>query len=331
MSKRVIGLVFSVSFSVLFALAVVHASMELIRVVNSWMLGLVPDCVLLSEFPRCEELESRLRIVGYASLGLVLSTILVGLALGRTGLALLGSVLLYLPTVGYFAFTMFFLAGVGVLRVLWYPLIDSELILRLGAITHVPLWTINSILAWIAGFVVPDLNPDFTAPIGFAFMVVGLSVFTLGVATWIYDRLSHRRLSTRGIYSISRHPQYLGFIVWSYGLLSLASAVEGARGYAPPAPGLPWLIASVAVLNAALLEEIGLRKSVSDEYSSYMRKTPFILPMPNKLSRMVRYPAKIVTGKEMPETRKEVLAVSCSYFALTLLLSLLVSYLLPLN
>ncbi len=324
-------MLFSISFSVLFALAIVYASMELIRLVNSWMLGLVPDCVLLSEFPRCVEIESRLRVVGYVSLGLVLLTIVVGLALGRTGLALLSSVLLHLPTVGYFAFTMFFLAGVGVLRVLWYPFINSELFLRLGVITYVPLWIINSTLTWIASFTAPDLNADFTVPISFAFMIAGLSIFTLGATTWLYDRLSHRRLSTRGIYSLSRHPQYLGFILWSYGLLSLASVVEGARGWAPPAPGLPWFIASVAVLSAALLEEINLRKSMSDEYLSYVRKTPFILPIPNAFSRVVRYPAKIITGKEMPETRKEVLTVSCLYFTLILLLSFLISYLPPLE
>ncbi|MEM2022016.1 MAG: DUF1295 domain-containing protein [Zestosphaera sp.] len=331
MGKHLISVLFSIGFSVLFALAIVYTSIELIRVINTWMLGLVPDCVLISEFPRCEEIESRLRVVGYVSLGLVLLTIVVGLTLGRTSLTLLSSVLLYLPTVGYFAFTMFFLAGVGVLRVLWYPFIDSELFLRLGMITYVPLWTINSILTWIVGFTALDLSADFTVPIGFAFMIVGLSVFTLSAATWLYDRLSRRRLSTWGIYSLSRHPQYLGFIVWSYGFLSLASVVEGGRGWAPPAPGLPWLITSAAVLSVALLEEINLRRSMGAEYLSYVRKTPFILPMPNTFLRIARYPAKIITGKEAPETRKEVLMTSCLYFALTLLLSLLISYLLPLK
>lgn len=320
-------LLVSVGFSVLFSLALVYVSLEVIRIVNSWLLGFVPDCVLLSDFPRCQELESGLRIFGYAGLAAIVVVVGVGFLLNKTKLSLLGSLALYLPTIGYFAFTMFFLAGVGVLRLLWLPFIDSEIFFRLGLITYVPVWVINSVITWIARLVMPELSGDFSVPVSFAFMVVGLAIFFLGVMTWVSDKLGHRALSTRGVYRLSRHPQYLGFIIWSYGLLSLASVVEGGRGWSPPAPGLPWLVAVSIVLGVALIEEIELRRRLGVEYLRYAEQTPFIMLVPKVLSNVITYPVRILIGKEMPESRAEVAVVMFFYLLIAVITSYIVSYL----
>jgi len=320
-------LLVSVGFSVLFSLALVYVSLEVIRIVNSWLLGFVPDCVLLSDFPRCQELESGLRIFGYAGLAAIIVVVGVGFLLNKTKLSLLGSLALYLPTIGYFAFTMFFLAGVGVLRLLWLPFIDSEIFFRLGLITYVPVWVINSVITWIARLVMPELSGDFSVPVSFAFMVVGLAIFFLGVMTWVSDKLGHRALSTRGVYRLSRHPQYLGFIIWSYGLLSLASVVEGGRGWSPPAPGLPWLVAVSIVLGVALIEEIELRRRLGVEYLRYAEQTPFIMLVPKVLSNVITYPVRILIGKEMPESRAEVAVVMFFYLLIAVITSYIVSYL----
>jgi protein-S-isoprenylcysteine O-methyltransferase Ste14 len=312
---------------VLFSLALVYVSLEVIRIVNSWLLGFVPDCVLLSDFPRCQELESGLRIFGYAGLAAIVVVVGVGFLLNKTKLSLLGSLALYLPTIGYFAFTMFFLAGVGVLRLLWLPFIDSEIFFRLGLITYVPVWVINSVITWIARLVMPELSGDFSVPVSFAFMVVGLAIFFLGVMTWVSDKLGHRALSTRGVYRLSRHPQYLGFIIWSYGLLSLASVVEGGRGWSPPAPGLPWLVAVSIVLGVALIEEIELRRRLGVEYLRYAEQTPFIMLVPKVLSNVITYPVRILIGKEMPESRAEVAVVMFFYLLIAVITSYIVSYL----
>ncbi len=317
----------SIGFSTLFSLALVYASLEVIRMVNSWLLGFIPDCVLLSDFPRCQELESSLRILGYVGLATIIVIVGVGFLLNKTRLSLLGSLALYLPTIGYFAFTMFFLAGVGVLRLLWFPFIDSEIFVRLGLITYVPTWVINSVITWIARLVMPELSVDFSVPISFAFMVVGLAIFFLGVMTWVNDKLKHRVLSNEGVYRFSRHPQYLGFIIWSYGLLSLASVVEGGRGWSPPAPGLPWLIAVSIVLSIALIEEIELRRRLGSEYLQYAEQTPFIMLTPRALGSVITYPVKILIGKEMPESRAEVVVVMCFYLLIVMIASLIVSYL----
>jgi protein-S-isoprenylcysteine O-methyltransferase Ste14 len=222
---------------------------------------------------------------------------------------------------------MFFLAGVGVLRLLWLPFIDSEIFFRLGLITYVPVWVINSVITWIARLVMPELSGDFSVPVSFAFMVVGLAIFFLGVMTWVSDKLGHRALSTRGVYRLSRHPQYLGFIIWSYGLLSLASVVEGGRGWSPPAPGLPWLIAVSIVLGVALIEEIELRRRLGVEYLRYAEQTPFIMLVPKVLSNVITYPVRILIGKEMPESRAEVAVVMFFYLLIAVITSYIISYL----
>jgi len=180
--------------------------------------------VLLSDFPRCQEVKSSLRVFGYVGLVVVLVIVSAGFLLNKTRLSLLGSLALYLPMIGYFAFTMFFLADVGVL---WLLFTDSEVFMMLGLIIYVPVWVINAAITWISKLVAPELSGDFIVPVCFAFMVVGLTIFFLDVMTWVSDRLQRRALSVWDVYRLSRHPQYLGFIAWSYGLLTLASVVKG--------------------------------------------------------------------------------------------------------
>ena len=64
---------------------------------------------------------------------------LAGFALERKPLSVGGALALYLPIFGYFAYAMFFLAGIGVLRVLWMPLlVVSPRLLELGSIAYAP-------------------------------------------------------------------------------------------------------------------------------------------------------------------------------------------------
>jgi len=68
-------------------------------------------------------------------------------------------------------------------------------------------------------------------------MITGLTLFILATYTWVSDRLRGKALSTEGVYKLSRHPMYLGFIIWSFGLLYLASTAEPGRGWSPACAG----------------------------------------------------------------------------------------------
>jgi hypothetical protein len=47
------------------------------------------------------------------------------------------------------------------------------------------------------------------------FIALGLLIFILGVLAWFYARLEKKGTADFWIYRFSRHPQYLGWIVWS--------------------------------------------------------------------------------------------------------------------
>ena len=93
---------------------------------------------------RIEETETflslyHLRFIGYGSLVCILSLMILGFWTGKHGLSSAGAVAFFIPVFGHFAFSMFFLAGLGLLRIVWLPFIDiSYDILRLGDVVYIP-------------------------------------------------------------------------------------------------------------------------------------------------------------------------------------------------
>ena len=70
-----------------------------------------------------------LRWIGYASLLLIACFIVIGFTTKKSGWAWAGAFGLFLPVFGQFALSMFFLAGLGILRVSWLPFMDISLCL----------------------------------------------------------------------------------------------------------------------------------------------------------------------------------------------------------
>ena len=87
-----------------------------------------------------------LRWIGYGSLLLVIVFILLGYFTRKTVWAWAGAFALFLPVFGQFALSMFFLAGLGILRIGWFPFLDlSFKVLEMGNVIYIPYW----ILMWI--------------------------------------------------------------------------------------------------------------------------------------------------------------------------------------
>ena len=82
--------------------------------------------------------SNHVRAIGYACLAVVGLLIVVGFVVEERGILSSGASS-FLPTFGHFASYMFFLAGLGVLRVLWLPVWESSFdLLRLGDIVYLP-------------------------------------------------------------------------------------------------------------------------------------------------------------------------------------------------
>jgi protein-S-isoprenylcysteine O-methyltransferase Ste14 len=110
------------------------------------------------------------------------------------------------------------------------------------------------------------ITGEFTAVIGFAWMM--LSVTFLGRCFGVLPEA--RGLVTRGPYGVVRHPVYLGEIAACCGLTIAAPTIVNAVVLG---------VFAVAQAIRMRLEERALRDAFPDEYGSYARSVPRIIPV----------------------------------------------------
>lgn len=304
-----------VGLSILFTVALLFVTLETAQVINDLFLNVFPDWGLLWDFEKMRETVEFLRPIGYFAFATVVVLIFVGFMFERGYLSTFGSLALYLPVFGYFAFTMFFLAGVGVFRALWFPLMDiSPRFLSLGNIIYIPYF----VLAF--PFVLLGVNARELIPL--LFMILGILSFLMSTMTWLYGKFEGLKIVDFGIYKHSRHPQYFGYVLWSYGLLLLATFAGAPKGGYVPPPSLPWLISALTIIGVALNEETMMVKKHGEKYTKYRENTPFMLHLPKHLSALITAPARALLKKSLPENRKEVVFIIIIYGTTLVLLSL---------
>ena len=299
--------------AIVFTLALTFATVEVPRAINHLLSAYFPDFGF--EFELIEEFMRYVRPIGYACLVVVIALIIVGFMTGRRSLSSLGSIAFFLPTFGYFALSMFFLAGVGILRVLWIPFWDSSTsLLKLGDIVYLPYM----ILVYLLGL----LEVDIRVPLSFLAIGSGLLIFFLGTIAWFYGKFEGREIIDFWIYKYLRHPQYLGFLIWSYGVMLLATLSPFPRGGYNPGPSLPWLISALIVICVALREEIEITKRHGEKYLKYQGSASFMLPLPSFISKVITAPIRILLKRNLPKSGKEVICTFAVYSAILILLSL---------
>jgi protein-S-isoprenylcysteine O-methyltransferase Ste14 len=252
------------------------------------------------------------RAVGYACVVLVLLLSLVGLVAERRRLAFLGSMGFILAIYAYFVLHMSFLAGLQVLTALWAPFWGK--LVKLGDIAFLPYVMLVYPFS-LAGL---DIRQSLTGILASA----GLLIFVLGVLTWFQARVQQMGTAETWIYRFTRHPQYLGWIIWSYALMLRVSLRDDAllettnRG-----ASLPWVISTLIIVSIALSEEIHMRRAQGQEYERYSHRAPFLVPLPESLSRLFSAPLRLVLGKEWPETNRDLVWTFAIYLVVIAFLS----------
>lgn len=256
------------------------------------------------------------RAVGYIAFFLLLGLILAGFATNRTEMAALGAVGVMLPVFAQFASVMFFLAGLGVLNAIWLPVLDiSYEMQNWGLVIDAP----NDLLRWFLGLVgVASPWPTILLFIG-----AGILFFILGVYAWLTARAKGTGVARSWVYRISRHPQYLGWILWTYGAYLLIGLGRYPKRSWGIGASLPWLISTLVILAVALVEELNMEKRHGDAYEDYRRSAPFLLPLPRWLRRALGWPFRVLFGNERPERVREVIAVVALYGALLVGISMI--------
>lgn len=316
------GFAIAVGLAVLFTAALFFATFEVPGAVSGLLLSAFPDYCDIGEWMQATVVTQILRPFGYIAFAVTLILMAIGFAAKRRLLTTTGSLALVLPTFGYFAGTMFFLAGIGILRVLWLPMFDLwEGTLELGNIVFLPYF----ILGWLLSPAGTSATLAFSVlyhQSSYIVLVIGLGIFLFGALTWLYGRFKGVLIVDFWIYRYSRHPQYLGFLLWSYGLLNLVPfwpVVKG--GYVPPAT-LPWLVSSLAIIGVALREESVMVRKFGEEYLAYRGRSSFMLPLPKQVSAVITAPVRAFFRKHLPENGKEIAFVLLFYGVLLVLLSL---------
>ena len=256
--------------------------------------------------------SNHVRLIGGLSLAIIVILIAVGFITEKRGLTSLGAIAFFLPTFGYFAVYMFFLAGLGILRVLWLPFWGG--LMKLGDIAMIPYMIVVYPFAL--------LRLDVRSYVAYLAIGLGLLVFLLGMLAWFYSKLQRKGTVDIWLYRFSRHPQYLGWILWSYGLMLLAAQAPIPLGGENPGASLPWLISSLIIVCVALGEEIKMSRERGEEFEAYRAGAPFMLPLPGFVSKGIKAPMRFFLKKNRPENRKELLITFAIYAVILVMLSL---------
>ena len=307
--------------AVVFTVALTFATLELPGILNSVLRGYFPD--IYWEPESIEALMNYARPIGYACLVVVVALIFVGFITDRIRLSSIGSFAFFLPAFGYFAASMFFLTGIGILRVMWLPFWDSSpTLLKLGDVCYLPY----HVVMYLFRFLGMEGIQLYNAGNSVASLVVGagLLIFCISTFTWLYGKFENRKLFDFWIYKYSRHPQYLGFILWSYGVMLLTTLAPVPFGGYQPEPSFPWLISTLLIICVALMEENKMVKQAEESYLEYRRNTPFMFPLPGFLSMIVTAPNRILLKKDFPENGRDLVYTFVIYCTILILLSILV-------
>jgi protein-S-isoprenylcysteine O-methyltransferase Ste14 len=310
---RPLHTVFLVLLAAVFTIGLTFATVELPYLIDEVLQNNITTPGLDSHADEMSRLKTELfishfhlRLIGYSCFALLVLAIIVGFATRKTGLAAIGAVGFMLPVFAQFAGVMFFLAGLGVLNVLWLPVLDISFELqRLGLIIRAPydllMWLFRQI--GISGY----------WPIVYFFLGSGLLLFFFGTFAWLSARARKQDVADFWVYRISRHPQYLGWILWSYGVyLMLLRGMYPRRSWGIDA-SLPWLLSTLVIIGVAMLEELNMRKRFGDAYETYRRSAPFLFPLPGFVEKLFALPTRLLFKKSQPDRKREVTVVISLY------------------
>jgi len=258
-----------------------------------------------------------LRWIGYGSLLLIIALIIFGYTTRRSGWALAGAVGLFIPVFGQFALSMFFLAGLGFLRVGWLPFLEvsSFDLLDLGKVIYVPYW----ILIWFFELFKWNAHNFLT----WFFMGSGALLFTWGVLLWFKSRYGGEKVASAWIYKLSRHPQYLGWILWSYGFMLYTPHVNSMKMSWSVPSSLPWLLMTMTIVGICMTEEMKMMEITEGKYQKYRDNSPFLIPLPKLLNRIFSWPGRLIIRGSYPTRRIQVLWIVLIYTGIFMSLSLL--------
>ena len=143
-------------------------------------------------------------------------------------------------------------------------------------------------LAWLNSFFLPHVVSETSSPIiniideiGAVIAIVGFVAFLVGACQVYYSKLRKQGAVTKGIYNIIRHPQYISFIVCSFGLLLMWPRYIVV---------IMFVIMIFAYYFLAKVEEKECTIKFGQSYIDYKNRTNMFLPFKIRLLSKLQLP-----------------------------------------
>ncbi len=274
---------------------------------QSLMNTFVPDPWPSEESVKVDWIET-LKPLFLILLLILLILLIVGIVIKRFKLSFASSILLLLPIFSYFSISMTWLSGLSALLMLWLPLAENyPEIVCLGDSVFFPLYA-----SIYGGFFLFGWSAFF---LPLLIMIAGVFLFFLGVLSWVVGESSKHEFVSVLVYRSSRHPQYLGYLLATYGMMILIGFRPGLEHWLP-VPTLFWLLSALCIVGVAIHEEnLMLAKNIP-AYREWRAHTSFLFPFPGVVSRFFLLPLQVLLKKDWPETDREIVFVLFIYFLL---------------
>ena len=148
-------------------------------------------------------------------------------------------------------------------------------------IMSVPVITYIALFFQNPGILLYDLR--------FLFRIPGTYIALIGFTFYIYAlvfQITHRKqLIRNGPYKFVRHPQYLAFIIMTFGMTLVAFQTNPIVDFNPFNISsytiilLIWIVEVLAYVILGKIEDIALKSKYRDEYLKYANRVPFMFPI----------------------------------------------------
>jgi protein-S-isoprenylcysteine O-methyltransferase Ste14 len=306
---------------ILFTITLFYLTLELSNILHELLKP------IFSGFPSLPVPIPYLQVIGLICFCIILIVIILGFIIKKVTISSVGSFILFMPTFAHFLTAMFLLLGIQVLQIILLPLGISEYnILSFGTIIKLPY----IIIEYFASFSLDKYL--FVSYFCYGIILIGLMTFSYGLITWFQGVLKKKEINDFSIYKYSRHPQYLGYLIWSYGIYLLTLIPKGwPYGSIQFEYTFIWFLSALIIIGVALYEEILMIEKFPEKFVEYRKKASFLIPMPKKLKSLFTMPIRIVFKKELPENRREILFLLAYYGLLIISISILLNPLLAVH
>jgi protein-S-isoprenylcysteine O-methyltransferase Ste14 len=137
-------------------------------------------------------------------------------------------------------------------------------------VVFLTIWILDSFILNISTFLAEYVRWYFRIVPGILMLIIGIYISWKGVFKVFVENRDPPRVITESVFSLVRHPVYLGSVMSILGLVIMTLSILSF---------IIWLIAVIFYYLISRYEEKLLLAKFGKEYEDYMRKVPMLFPL----------------------------------------------------